>query len=105
MYTHVSMFRFRSRENLEQTRELIRQRLQEFPAHIPEIRTSRVLDNCMPHPDLPAGGPQLFCDLIQIVTFDSRADLEKYPRDPWHQTMVQETDHLVERVCILDYEG
>lgn len=104
MYIHISMFRFRDRKQLPQVREQLRKRLLEFPEHIPTIRDYRLEDNCLGQPAVPEGSPLTFCDLIQIAAFDSSEALEAYPKDPCHQAMVRETDHLLERVCILDYE-
>lgn len=105
MYTHISMFRLRDREKLAVHRNLIREKLLTFPAHIPYIAGYRVLDNCLAQPNVPEGSPLLFCDLIQIVTFRSAGDLAAYPHDPYHMAMVKETDGIMERVCILDFKN
>jgi len=105
MYTHISMFRFRDRSKLEEHREEIRQMLLTFPQHIPQICGYQVFDGCLPHPPGKEDTPLLFCDLIQIITFDSLDALTAYPRNPWHQAMVTATDHLMDRVCIMDYRS
>lgn len=104
MYTHISMFRFRDRNDLDSAREQVKARLLEFPAHIPSIADCWVTENILAQPEVPAGSPLLFCDLVQIITFQSAADLAAYPHDSYHMAMVQETDHLLERVCILDFK-
>lgn len=105
MYTHISMFRFRDRATLETDRDRIRSALETFPAHIPSIQSSQVVVNCLAQPQVPGSSPLLFCDLVQIVTFASAADLAAYPQDPYHRKLVQKTDELVERVCIIDYKS
>lgn len=103
MYTHISMFRLRDRDNSNAQRNEIRSRLESFPAHIPSIQSSRILENCLPHPKLDSEDAPFFCDLIQIITFATQADLAAYPHDPYHMAMVSETSHMVERVCITDF--
>ena len=103
MYTHISMFRFRDRDDLDAQRNEIRRCLESFPAHIPYIQTYSILENCLPHPKLDSEDAPIFCDLIQIITFTTQADLSAYPHDPYHMAMVRETSHMVERVCITDF--
>lgn len=105
MYTHVSMFRFHDREHLAAHRDKIRQMLLTFPEHIPEIRSCKVVENCLPQPTVSADSPLLFCDLIQIITFASAEELARYPHNEYHQEMVRTTDDLMERVCILDFDA
>lgn len=67
------------------------------------IQSSFIFENMLQQPTLDPAGPLVFCDLIQIVTFDTEADLAAYPHDPYHMAKVNETAHLVDRVCIVDF--
>lgn len=50
MYTHISMFRFRDRNDLDSAREQVKARLLEFPAHIPSIADCWVTENILAQP-------------------------------------------------------
>ena len=103
MYTHISMFRFRDRDNLTAQRDKIRSRLESFPAHIPSIQSSRILENCLPHPKLDSEDAPVFCDLVQIITFETQADLAAYPHDSYHITIVNETSHMLQLLYLTDF--
>lgn len=105
MYTHISMFRFRSRDNLKTIRAEFKAQLLEFPTHIPSIVDCQVVENTLAQPEVPPESPLLFCDLVQIITFRTAAELAAYPHDPYHMAQVQTTDDLVERVCIVDFKN
>ncbi len=104
MYTHISLFRFRDRNQMEAHRAEIKARLEAFPAHIPSICTCLVTENCLPQPPVLPAPTLLFCDLVQVLTFETEEALKAYPHDPYHMQLVKETDHLLERVCIVDYQ-
>ncbi len=104
MYKHISMFRFRDRTNLEAVRAEFKAQLLEFPAHIPSIADCQVIENILAQPEVPDAAPLLFCDLVQILSFRTAQELAAYPHDPHHMAQVQATDHLVERVCIIDFK-
>lgn len=102
MFRHVSVFTLRP-EVTEQERASMRHALEAVGATCPLVVASEVGEALPSMAPAPKDGP-VFGDLIQIVDFATRDDLDAYPASEAHEGLRCATDHLIAGVCAIDYE-
>ena len=106
MIKHISMFRLsQSTDEPEQTEKLlfVKTQLEALPKEIDFIKESFVGTALF---DVPSVSPPLlsFCDLVQILTFDTAEAAAAYPPQPAHLSLSKICSPLLSEIASIDFE-
>ena len=97
MIKHISVFTLKNKEEINGFVEML-----DEVAKCPLIVHSEVGVNVTPKPEEGLEGPE-FGDVVQIISFNSKEDLDAYPSSKEHMKLFKEGP-VMEKVSAIDYE-
>lgn len=101
MIRHISLFRLLP-DCTDADRQRLIDALETVGETCPLVSRSEVGSSEAPlHLSIPDG--PVFGDVVQILDFDTKEDLDAYPGSEAHLLLREKTDRLIEQVFAMDY--
>ncbi len=109
MYRHISIFSFLSdpkngktkEENIRDAEEYLATVTDKYPAAKKQT-VARMTGEVPDH--MPADAPVILGDLVQIMDFDSKEDMDGYAPSDAHKGLIKLTELTVGKVAAIDYK-